>query len=560
MTAWHDRVSIVNMVTSFVVAGIAATLAVVLLVAWTGMNDLLLAQAQQRQDTNMRVAWDLLRRNGDDVQASGGALVVGGRTLTADHALVDRVTELVGGTATIFVGDVRASTSVRNADGSRAIGTRLAAGPVNETVLRDGKPYRGEAEILGHTYLTAYDPIRDRSGQVVGMLYVGLKKADFLGGVSGSLLSTAGSGAAAALVIALACWLLTRALMRPFPQLADAMQVLARGDDSVAVPYADKNNEAGAMARAIQVFQDNSRRVAALKASAEAAKVEAERRRRDELAGLAEQLDSSLGAVIRLVSDRVDDIMGHAEHMGGRIDTSTSKSIAVSDAADRTNEHIAAVSHATDQLSASARQVSAQVDHASAIAGNAAQQARGASERVNGLNRAVVQIGEVVNLITEIADQTNLLALNATIEAARAGDAGKGFAVVANEVKTLANQTARATEQIASQIAAVSEATTQVVAAISSIGGIISDVNGINSTVAAVISEQDAATRAIADKLRSAAQESACVCSNVAEITHATSASYASAIRVMWAGEDIGEPIERLNREMSAFLAKIRAA
>lgn len=268
----------------------------------------------------------------------------------------------------------------------------------------------------------------------------------------------------------------------------------------------------------------------------------------------SKDIEGTVTKVLDQVVMNAGDISTLATSMGGRLDTSSSKTINVAEASTRTAHSADTVAAATEQLSASIQEISRQVDLASRTADSALTDATIADERVSTLSAGVENIGQISNLITDIANQTNLLALNATIEAARAGEAGKGFAVVASEVKNLANQTAKATEQIGSQISSISQSTNEVVNVIRTIIESVSNVHEVSSSISAAVEEQNAATQDIAEKVRHVSEDATEMSASVAQISKSSAKSYASAIKVMWAAESLVTPAKSLKDDMQTFL------
>ena len=237
-------------------------------------------QAAAQEETNMRVAWHLLRASGADIRETDGKLYAGEQVLDGDASLVDRVKALVGGAATVFHGDLRVATNVLKPDGSRGVGTRLAPGPIFDTVLRDGRPYRGEAEILGVPYLVAYDPIKASGGAVLGALFVGVPKAEFFASADAFVSQAVVAGLFIALVTAGAMLWTTRKLFSPLDGLRRAMERLAQGDAEAAVNGAGRSDDIGGMARAVVRFQDSALEKRRLEASSVALRDAADAERR----------------------------------------------------------------------------------------------------------------------------------------------------------------------------------------------------------------------------------------------------------------------------------------
>ncbi|MGK2256399.1 MAG: methyl-accepting chemotaxis protein, partial [Brevundimonas sp.] len=214
------------------------------------------AQAAERQEANMRVAWDVLADYGDGFTARDGRLYVGSTPMNDFVEPVDRIKTLVGGTATVFLNDLRVTTNVVKDDGSRAVGTRLKPGPVYDAVLKAGQPYRGQADILGKPYFVAYDPIKTRAGQTIGVLYVGIPKADFMASVNQVMIALFVCGLAAALLGVGLCLIVSRRMFSPLKALCERMEALRQGRTDFDTPWAMREDDIGQMARAVAAFRD----------------------------------------------------------------------------------------------------------------------------------------------------------------------------------------------------------------------------------------------------------------------------------------------------------------
>jgi methyl-accepting chemotaxis protein len=372
-----------------------------------------------------------------------------------------------------------------------------------------------------------------------------------------SLSLKGGLGLAAILPVVL--WLAHLAT-RQLLHLAAAMMRIAADDLDVSVPYAQQDDEIGAMARTIEVFKANATERIRLEAERNEAAVRAATERKTELQKLADDFQAAVGNIVDAVSSTANELEVAASKLTRTAETTQDLSATVANASEDASLSVQSVASATDQLSGSVSDIARQVAESSDIARQAVGQAERTDARIAELSEAASRIGDVVKLITAIAEQTNLLALNATIEAARAGEAGRGFAVVAQEVKALAAQTGKATDEIGTQISGMQTATLDSVTAIKEIGTTIGRISDIASAIALAVEKQGSATHAIAKNVRQAAQGTSRVATNIANVNRGASETGSASSQVLASAKSLSAEGQKLKIEIDRFLTTVRAA
>jgi methyl-accepting chemotaxis protein len=484
----------------------------------------------------------------------------------SDHRIVDRAVSYVGGNATLFAYDdasrqfVRRTTNVKKENGDRAVGTQLAPDHPAQAVLRRGEAYKGPATLFGKRFYTAYQPVFGASGKVVGIVYVGIPMAQ----LDGMLWQAIGAMGVAAAIASLLAFVMTMVMVRrvtkPLKAVAETLTALAEGRTDVEVQYADRHDEIGMIARTVNVFKNNRIERQQLEAERSSAEKLAMDQRKAELNRFVEDFRVKIGGIIERVMNSSGQFEKDARRLSVTAHSTAKMSGQSANASRQASEHVRNAAAASSELSQSIVEISRRVQDSNGVAADAVKQANATDQRMADLSAAGDRIGDVVKLITSIAEQTNLLALNATIEAARAGEAGRGFAVVAQEVKNLAGQTAKATEEISSHIVNMQHATEESVNAIKAIGLTIERINGITTSIASAVEQQGTATQNIAEGVQAAATGTLDVADNIEHVARDAGETEATSGQMLRSAQALSEVSIHLRDEVEKFLVSVRAA
>ena len=458
------------------------------------------------------------------VGETGRALVFNKKGLAIIHPDASQVMKLdVNDLTSMAAGDQRKATDYLDGETQRMAAIRAVEG-LGWTIIVDA----AQEEI-------------DEPGENVGITNMGL---------SAGLL----------VILGIAITVILDRIIRPLRKITETMGRLAEGDTSVDVPALGRSDEIGEMATAVDVFKTNAIRMDEMQTEKDEAEHRSREEKRKSMNEMAERFERSVMEVVGNVSTSATDLQVTAESMSATAEETSQQASAVSTASTQATANVQTVATAAEEMSASIAEIGRQVGQSAKIANNAVQEVAKTNQTVQGLAEAAAKIGEVVDLINDIAGQTNLLALNATIEAARAGEAGKGFAVVAQEVKNLANQTAKATEEISSQIIAVQDETRSTVDSIDGIMSVITEISDISTTIASAVDQQGASTQEIARNVQEAARGTQEVNSKIEQVSTAADESGSAAGKVLTSADNLSQQSDKLQEQVGKFLDQIRVA
>jgi len=394
---------------------------------------------------------------------------------------------------------------------------------------------------------------------IVGAVIVGWSFADLNQSIASNLAKQVAWAVGLSLVLiavmSVATW---RMFGGPIKRIEENMRRLAQGDLTIAIDGTQRRDEIGSMARAVEVFKTNAVEKERLETENAEHRDRSEAEKREAMNALADGFEREVMGIVQAVSSSSKEMRSTAEATSATAEEASRQANAVAAASEEATANVQTVAAAAEEMSSSITEIARQVTKSSEMTNAATTEAERTNETVRSLAEAAQKVGDIVNLISDIAEQTNLLALNATIEAARAGEAGKGFAVVASEVKTLASQTAKATEDIATQIAEMQNVTGDAVGAIQGIGKAIGDINAVAESIAAAVEQQGISTQEIAQNTQQASAGTAEVSQKISNVTQAVAETGTAGQQVLAAAGELSRQSETLREKVDTFLAAVR--
>ncbi len=528
------------------------------------------SNATERQLSNQRVAATILERKISGVKIDWAAdgevtnIELSKIPVFNDHAMIDSIGRMTGETATVFIWDEktrdfwRKTTNIVKPNGERAVGTKLGQSGRVYPVIMDGKTYSGEATILGKDYYTVYQPIF-KGSKVVGILYAGVEKSRI-----NAVLTEIAWALMIAAVIALALsastlMILQNYSLRPLARLASVTRKFAQNDMNVDIPAYEYDDEIGDMTKAISIFKDSAGERDRLerKTSDES---DARHVRQTAIEQMIAEFRREAGVGFEKMALNAAQVDETARQLTDTAQGSRQTSSEASIAAGEASQNVQSVAAAAEQLSASIEEISRQIHSTDQMVDRTSDMANDANGRITALAENAAKIDEVLTLIRDIAEQTNLLALNATIEAARAGEAGKGFAVVASEVKALATQTAKATEEISAQVGSIQADTGSSVEAIRAITENMNTLAQNTTAISAAAEQQGASTANISGSIVMAAERTQSLADNISQLDGAMESTASSVSSVLESAGAVASEVEQMRATVDRFLENVKAA
>ncbi|MDI9348622.1 MAG: methyl-accepting chemotaxis protein [Candidatus Symbiobacter sp.] len=502
-----------------------------------------------------------------EFRLEGNKLYAGSVLLNGNQQILNVAHDIVkniGAVQSILVGDEQVATTLADPQGNPMIGSRFDRdSPAYISVYTDQQPYRGYISLFeGHNnYYAAFDPIKNKEGEVIGAVATSIPVAPFIKRAHQLEIWLTLFIVGITSICLMFCAVVVNYLVsKPVNEISDSLEAVARGQIDRPIPHLKRLDVLGKMARACDVFRNSVITTQRLNEEQKKFQEQIQKNRDETLQSISHRLESQVGESIDVISAAASGVENSAKSMSGAAQLTLKEARFVINQATKTADAIEGLAKSTSQISSSIQEIGRLVEHSSKIVGNAVEDTRRTNDIVGHLAVGAEKIGNVVSLIENIAGQTNLLALNATIEAARAGEAGRGFAVVASEVKALANQTARATQDIATLIGDMQKTTTDAVTAIQSIAQVVGDVGNISASIATAVHEQGASTAEITNTAATVSTSTQNLQSRMVEVVNAARTTDNEAGNLLKSAQSLSGQTSNLVGNLDQFLADVRGS
>lgn len=557
----------VFLLTAFLVAGAATAVAIgaVWVIAGSIQRD-----ATTAQDVKLRVAAATLERvipeleTRYDADGSISRLQAPALPEFETHDVIDSIGRQTGETATVFVWDeaqrdfFRRSTNIMRPDGARAVGTALGAGAVYDAMIA-GRNYRGEAVILGTPYYTAYEPVFNPAGEVIGIIYVGVERAKIDAIRNEVIFVMGGIGVLAFLLAAAAAFAAMRSAIGPLRQLEGSVNRIAAGDYSSEVAGQSRIDEIGRIAKALVSLQSTLSDAERLRSQSQA-ETETRLKRAEAMAQAVETFQERADSLLADVRKAAEEVSQAAISTRGAAADGQRRSEAMQNAAREASAGVQTMAASTEELNAAIGEIASAASRVSDLTRTSAERTEHSQTLMTEMSEALGEVTGIIAEINGVAEQTNLLALNATIESARAGEAGKGFAVVASEVKSLAEQTQRLTETINERVKRFEDRVRQAAEATQLMAEGIRDIETSSAESASAVSQQTAAVSEVARSAQGAARNTASVETDAVSVAEGAQSAVAAAEQIAGLAQSLETSADAMARDIEAFISSVRAA